>query len=638
MPYINNFCFPPITIIGDGFGQLLTIEDYQSAIIKLQAIIDAANNCSTIQVCLANISALTNIVGDDIIPSTDGTTAGGYVAYVVNGMYDTPFPNPNGDLPPLDLTALLRSNGNTIGFSRYVGNGGVPCATSQFETFSDTTTIPESGADTVIDANLLFILPSCLGVISFVPLYQENITGVSMSPTGVITIPAQTATNAYYYAYVKCDNTVVATICIVISNTAIPKNRISGKFYGNNAGGTASRNFRWSEQTQNKKYVNDTLLSTGNGYIVHKLEYFERPLGTSTWLPIALPYYTVTYSLPYGNPPNVAAWVQGAISTVSTVDMTVYDDGVGGVLMIDADNNITEAYFQINETAYDTNSNIISIAFWAVGTLQLGGVGDAQPCIIFNNDPFEEYSIPNQSIDVKIIETANVLVDCANGKLIDWQTQIGVGAFNTTAGGITIGAGVIQYNEIGTPGPDPYPTTADITIYDSISTSIVIPVTNVSIAAGGTVGASLLPDGNYAMLVEIKTTHGTSTSFMKLFYVSGGKVANPNTNYNFAPLAVAGNGQDINYQHTGTTRYIGNDVLTNRIEIDGIFMFGDMYDVDDAVIPLPNTAPLDGSIVPLSNIQSLSNSPHDLGVFWKDNAQSKTMLAYKHIQFIIKPL
>lgn len=585
--------------------------------------------------CLANISALT-MAGGDIVMSTVGTTVNGFLVIDIAGTVFPAFPNPNGDLPPIDFIQVLRTNDNIISVSRSETDGGAFCATSSFTTFADTTSIPVTGADTVLDANLLFALPACTGTVTFVELNQANITGVTILATGEITIPAQlTTSESYYYAYVKCDNTVVATIAIMLRNLS---NRISGKPYANNLGGKAARNIGGGVPNNAKKYVNDLPMQIGidGGTITHILSYFERPLGSNTWTPKALPYNTIIYTIPMSNPPNVAAWIQGAISAVSTVNMKVYDDGIGGILMVDADNNLTEAYFNITEDVTDSLGNAVSTVAWSIGTMQFGGVGDAQPAMVYDNVPFEEASITRPMNDVKIIGTSGVLIDCPNGKSIKWQSQIGCGGFSNSPTGIVIGAGVIQYNELGKLG-GAMPTDAYITVYDANTSAVVIPTTVLPFSSGGTIGTTAIADGVYAMDILVYTSYGTKTRFEKIFSVNSG-VINSSTNYNFSPLAVAGNFQDIEFQHTGTALYVNNPVLLNYLSIDGNIMFGDFVDRKDDGTVSTNTAPLDGSIVTLSNVQSLSEAKHELAAYWTQDATPTTALAYKKIQFIVQPL
>ena len=49
------------------------------------------------------------------------------------------------------------------------------------------------------------------------PLFSDNIIGVTITSAGVITIPAQAVANSFYYAQVLCDNTVIATIGLTLS-------------------------------------------------------------------------------------------------------------------------------------------------------------------------------------------------------------------------------------------------------------------------------------------------------------------------------------------------------------------------------------------------------------------------------------
>ena len=607
--------------------------------------------CDVVIPCLCNISLLTHVTKEDIVVSTAGTTAGGFLTLSSNAGVLFSVANPNGDLPPITFLSSLNSSGNVITLSRSETNGSTVCGTSSFLTFADNVLIPETGTNTVIDANVLFALPTCSGVLSFLPIHSEGVTGVTITPTGVVTIPAQIITSSsYFYAQVLCDNTVIATVCLALENTPVPPiiNRISGKPYnainggsGNgNIGGASAYNVVSNGAGNNGiKWYN--IASFANSYapawrglskITHELRFFRRPLGSGTWTSVMSPI-TATYNFAIASAPDVAAWINTKLSGVSLTNFKVYGNGVSGISMFDADVNTWEEYFELIEVQYDMANTPSSPVSWAYGFLQLGGSGDAQPAFNYDGALFEDGFV-TPAPDTKQILFSG-LPECPNGKSIEWQSRIGLSAITNTAGGLVFPGSTIQYQELGTAGVNPFPTTAIVDVFDPFTlTPIVSGILN--IAAGGTVGTSLFADGDYAILTSIATTQGTQTQFLKLIRIKSGSITS-DTSYNFNPLAIAANGQDVEFQQLGTPQFLDNAVHLAWLRIDNFIMVADTADFYDNFAIIAETTPLDGSVVALSNVMVNSGQLHDVEITWFDNAayDPKTIKPYKKVQFIL---
>ncbi len=261
MPYINNFCFPPITFIGipnlgelltledynnaidylvqyqdeiccrnvsvvgiAGLGDLTTVADYEAAIAYLQGVTVQAEACLT--GCFVNISSITADIGDveRWILGTTGTTADGFLNITVAGdSVVEGYSNPNGDIPSIEIYHSFQATiASVLIFTRSLSPTGSPICSNTFTISSILVEqeIPTSGADTVIDIALLPTLPTCGGTISYYLIQDESGLVALNTVTGEVTITAGATTDpAGDYAYISqiCTTDGLPSVLCVIA-------------------------------------------------------------------------------------------------------------------------------------------------------------------------------------------------------------------------------------------------------------------------------------------------------------------------------------------------------------------------------------------------------------------------------------
>lgn len=116
MPYINNFCFPPLQVVGiQGISELLTIEDYQATIAHLQSVLQQYNNCFLQPTPMITITGYKVGGGTEFdTTGTSGNASDWLVTLCVNNLCLPNTPLANIGTNSTDTSMLTAVNGAAI--------------------------------------------------------------------------------------------------------------------------------------------------------------------------------------------------------------------------------------------------------------------------------------------------------------------------------------------------------------------------------------------------------------------------------------------------------------------------------------------------------------------------------------------